>query len=142
MRDYQREYKNPYWMRNTLYYEILWIIRGYEDLKKEYNDRIEEGMSPGTESSGGKTNQTGDPTGMKAIKLTVISEQIRAIEKARLVIPFQYMEGMKDLTGRTVMVLGRKFNLTSQDPEFGLLSKPVCSIFNCGKAIEYLSSLV
>ncbi|MBR3340123.1 MAG: hypothetical protein IKG30_00760 [Clostridiales bacterium] len=54
----------------------------------------------------------------------------------------QYMEGMKDLTGRTVMVLGRKFNLTSQDPEFGLLSKPVCSIFNCGKAIEYLSSLV
>ena len=94
MRDYQREYKNPYWMRNTLYYEILWIIRGYEDLKKEYNDRIEEGMSPGTESSGGKTNQTGDPTGMKAIKLTVISEQIRAIEKARLVIPFQYMEGI------------------------------------------------
>lgn len=94
MRDYQREYKNPYWMRKALYYEVLWIIRGYNDLKKEYNDRIDEGMSPGSETPGGKTNSTGDPTGMKAIKLTVISEQIRAIEKARLVIPFQYMEGI------------------------------------------------
>ena len=54
----------------------------------------------------------------------------------------QYMSVMKDLTDRTVIVLCRKFNLTADDSEFGLLSKPVCSLFDCDKAIEYLSSLV
>lgn len=96
MRDYQPRKNNQYWMDDRLWRKTLFLIRDYDRLTTEYNDRIGEGMSPGTESSGGKTNQTGDPTGMKAIKLAVISEQIRAIEKARLKIPFEYMEGVWD----------------------------------------------
>lgn len=81
-------------MDDRLWRKTLFVIRDYDRLKTEYNDRIDEGMSPGSDTPGGKTNRTGDPTGMKAVKLAVISEQIRAIEKAKLVIPYAYMEGV------------------------------------------------
>ena len=70
------------------------MIRDYYRLNAEYNDRIDEGMSPGSETPGGKNNKTGDPTGMKAIKLSSIAERIRAVEKARLAIPYEYMDGV------------------------------------------------
>lgn len=64
-------------------------------MKTEYEDRIDEGMSVEPDAPpGGKTYKTGDPTGMKAIKLSVLAEQIRAIEKARMVIPDEYMPGI------------------------------------------------
>lgn len=53
-----------------------------------------------------------------------------------------YYSGMKDIVSRTVMVLGRRFNLSSEDPEYGLLSKPSASLFDCYSAINYLKSLV
>ena len=70
------------------------MIRDYYRLKAEYNDRIDEGMSPDSEVPGGKTNKTGDPTGMKAIKLSSIAERIRAVDKAKLVVPCEYMDGI------------------------------------------------
>ena len=72
------------------------MIRDYYRLNAEYNDRIDEGMSPGSETPGGKTNKTGDPTGMKAIKLSSIAERIRAVDKAKLAIPYEYMDGVWD----------------------------------------------
>lgn len=96
MRDYQPRKNNQYWMDDRLWRKVLAIIRDYERLRAEYNDRVEEGMSPGSETPGGKTNKTGDPTGMKAIKLAVIADQIRAIEKAKLVVPYEYMAGIWD----------------------------------------------
>lgn len=96
MRDYQPKKNNQYYMDDRLWRKTLFVIRDYYRLKTEYDDRINEGMSIGSETLGGKTNRTGDPTGLKAVKLAVISEQIRAIEKARLMVPYEYMDGVWD----------------------------------------------
>ena len=96
MRDYQPRKDNQYYMDDRLWRKTHFVIRDYYRLKTEYEDRIGEGMSIGTEVSGGKTNRTGDPTAIKAVKLAVISEQIRAIEKAKLAIPYEYMDGIWD----------------------------------------------
>lgn len=95
MRDYQRKRNNPYVLPWNLYREMLYAIRDYDRLVEEYNNRLEEGMSPESDSpSGGKTNRTGDPTGMKVVKLSEISRRILAIDKARMVIPEEYMNGI------------------------------------------------
>ena len=97
MRDYQRTRRNPYILPSDLWHRTLYFIRGYDRMREEYDDRIEEGMSPGSDGvPGGKTYRTGDPTGMKAIKLSVLGEQIRAIEKAKLVVPYEYMDSIWD----------------------------------------------
>lgn len=96
MRDYQSTKNNQYYMDDRLWRKTLFVIRDYYRLKAEYDDRLGEGMSSGSEVPTGKTNRTGDPTGLKAVKLAVISEQIRAIEKARLMIPYEYMDGIWD----------------------------------------------
>lgn len=54
----------------------------------------------------------------------------------------EYMSSMKDYTERTEMVLGRKFVLSSADPEYGLMSKPANSMWGFGIAVEYITSLV
>lgn len=93
MRDYN-PIKGMYVLPNNLWRQTISMIRDYYRLNAEYKDRIDEGMSPGSETPGGKTNKTGDPTGMKAIKLSSIAERIRAVEKARLAIPYEYMDGV------------------------------------------------
>lgn len=93
MRDYN-PIKGMYALPNNLWRQTISMIRDYYRLKAEYDDRIDEGMSPGSETPGGKTNKTGDPTGMKAIKLSSIAERIRAVEKAKLVVPYEYMDGI------------------------------------------------
>lgn len=52
----------------------------------------------------------------------------------------QYMTEMKDFTNRTVTSLSQKFVLSSNDPEYGLMSKPSCRTFGYGLAIEYVES--
>ena len=52
-----------------------------------------------------------------------------------------YYTGMNDIVSRTTMVLGKKFYFSSEDPEYGLLSKPSSTLFSYGTAIEYLKSL-
>lgn len=52
----------------------------------------------------------------------------------------QYMTEMKDFTNRTVISLSQKFVLSSNDPEYGLMSKPSCRTFGYGLAIEYVES--
>lgn len=95
MRDYQRKRNNVYILPSDLWHRTLYMIRGYYRMKEEYDDRIDEGMTVATDSpSGGKTFRTGDPTGMKAVKLSVLAEQIRSIEKAMMVVPEEYMDGI------------------------------------------------
>ena len=93
MRDYNPE-KGLYVLPNNLWRQTISMIRDYDRLKTEYDDRINEGMSPGSEEPSGKTYRTGDPTGVKAIKLSSIAERIRAVEKAMLWIPYEYREGI------------------------------------------------
>ncbi len=95
MRDYQRKRNNRYKLPADLWYRTLYFIRGYERMRAEYDERIDEGMSIGSDSAPvGKTNRTGDPTAAKAMKLSDLSEQVRAIERARLAIPYEYVEGI------------------------------------------------
>ena len=95
MRDYQRKRNNAYVMPTDLWYRTLYFIRGYDWMKAKYDDRIDAGMSVRfDEPPAGKTFKTGDPTGMKVVKLANLAEQIRAIDKAKLVIPYEYMDGV------------------------------------------------
>ena len=95
LRDYQRQTNNPYRLDHELWMQTLWLIRRYDRLIEEYNLRIDEGMSPDPESlPAGKSNRTGDPTSLRAMKLAEISKQIMAIDKAKLTIPEEYMKGV------------------------------------------------
>ena len=47
---------------------------------------------------------------------------------------------MKGFTERTVMTLGRHYVLSSNDPEYGLMSKPSNSMLGYGLAIDYVES--
>lgn len=94
MRDY-----NPklglYVLPDNLWRQTIAMIRDYYRLKTEYEDRLGEGMSPRSDvPPAGITNKTGDPTGVKAIKLSSIAERIRAVDKAKLHIPYEYMDGI------------------------------------------------
>ena len=94
MRDYTSG-QGIYVLPDNLWRQTIAMIRDYGRLKTEYEDRLGEGMSPGSDDvPSGKTNKTGDPTGMKAIKLSSIAERIRAIEKAKLIVPYEYMDGI------------------------------------------------
>ena len=54
----------------------------------------------------------------------------------------EYMPAMKDFTARTVISLHQKFVLSSNDPEYGLLSKPSNRRYNYTTMHEYLESLI
>lgn len=54
----------------------------------------------------------------------------------------EYMPTMKDYTNRTVMSLHQKFVLSSNDPEYGLMSKPSNQRYNYYMMHDYLESLI
>ena len=94
MREYTPK-SGSYVLPENLWRQTISLIRDYHRLKSEYGDRVDEGMSPSTsELPAGKTNKTGDPTAVKALKLSSIAERIRAIEKGMLWIPYEYREGI------------------------------------------------
>lgn len=97
MSDYQRQSrKNVYRLPKAAWMGALYLIRNYDTMKKLYDERLEEGYSIATDAPSGKTNRITDPTGMKAQKLSDLADDIRAIEKAKLVIPAEYMDGVWD----------------------------------------------
>ncbi len=52
------------------------------------------------------------------------------------------MPAMKDFTDRTVISLQQRFVLSSNDPEYGLLSKPSNRRYNYAMMYDYLGSLI
>ena len=54
----------------------------------------------------------------------------------------EYMPAMKDFTARTVISLHQKFVLSSNDPEYGLLSKPSNRRYNYTTMHDYLESFI
>ncbi|MDO4421804.1 MAG: hypothetical protein Q4C15_07175 [Eubacteriales bacterium] len=54
----------------------------------------------------------------------------------------EYMPAMKDFTARTVISLHQKFVLSSNYPEYGLLSKPSNRRYNYTTMHDYLESLI
>ena len=53
-----------------------------------------------------------------------------------------YNSGMEDIVSRTNIVLGRRYSFSSDDPEYGLLTKPVNSQMSFVTAVEYLNTLL
>ena len=53
-----------------------------------------------------------------------------------------YRFQMDDIISRTKIVLGRKFNLSPDDPEYDILYKPSNNMMNYETASEYLNSLM
>lgn len=54
----------------------------------------------------------------------------------------EYMPAMKDFTVRTVISLQQRFVLSSNDPEYGLMSKPSNRRYNYALMHDYLESLI
>lgn len=91
MRDYQR--KGKYILPQAVYNKTVWQIRDYQRMKDTYEALAEERPAPPDgmpRGSGGKS----DPTAQKAIKLSELSREIDAIEKARKMMPAEYRDGV------------------------------------------------
>lgn len=83
MRDYQPLKNNPYYIEPSIYKAILYIIRSYGALKKEYEELIEIKTYPKFEpNKSGNNYNKNDITGEIAIKLERKAHIINAIESA------------------------------------------------------------
>lgn len=89
-RVYQPQLNNDNWIPHELYMQIIHIIRDYDRMKSELNDLIEESPAPSDGQPRG--TQTSDPTVRKALKVSVTSDKIRAVEKAIASIPEEYQD--------------------------------------------------
>lgn len=93
MRDYQRR-KGKYILPGTLYMKTIYQIRDYYRLKERLDDIAQEQPDPRQPHvSGGRK---GSATEMKAIRREHDRNAVRAIEKARDLIPKEYRQGVWD----------------------------------------------
>lgn len=90
MRDYQPHANNPYWLPQTLYRRTLALIRDY-DRMVEQHENIPEETKPSGQGSG---SGTGDRTGSRGVRSAAISLDIDAIDRARLMVPEEYQDGV------------------------------------------------
>ena len=87
MRNYQPQKTSPYILPHNLYMQVLYLIRDYDRLKKEYHDIIDETpFNDGQPRSGGIT----DTTAKKAVKIASISDKLASIEQSLILIPMEY----------------------------------------------------
>lgn len=93
MRYYQPTKNNPYFLPRTLYKRMVHLVRDYERLKIEYHDILHEIPSAQISEQSHRT-YTSDPTARKAMRLTVVSSDIKAVEQALVIIPPEYRDGI------------------------------------------------
>ena len=104
-REHQRTKNNPYLLPHNLYMQALYIIRDYDRLKGEYHAILEQRPAPRIESGYGrdgrvsaeympKGNEVSNPTEDKALRLAAISNRMRAVEQALLMVKPKYREGV------------------------------------------------
>lgn len=92
MRNYQRQKNNPYKLPHNLYMRMLYLVRDYERIKSERVDILHSSpVHDGQPHSG-----IGNPTEIKGIKLAVLNDECRAVEKALQTIPDEYRKGILD----------------------------------------------
>ncbi len=97
MRNYTPKSKKEYYLEHNLYMQILYMIRGYKNLKDRYYNIIHE--SPPPPDGMPRNNKIGNPTEHKALTCAFILEQLIAIEQ-------------------TIFELKAKYNNTYTDEEF------------------------
>jgi len=94
LRDYQSVKNNPYLLPDTLYRRVIALIRDYDRLKDEYHEVLHSGgQRPDGQPRG---TQVSNPTERKAIRMALISSELKAVEQAIVVIPHEYRNGVQD----------------------------------------------
>lgn len=78
-----------YWMPGALRNEIKWFLRGYDDMKAEYDS-----LAWGSMETDGQPRGTapGDPTASRAIRAARLGSNLRAIDKALEALPEYYRQ--------------------------------------------------
>jgi hypothetical protein len=94
MRDYQPKKIDKYVLPYNLYGRVLRIIRDYERLKNEYHDTLNTIQRPAFSEI--KKVRVDDPTCRQAMKLSVISNELQAVEQSLMSVPHEYRGGVWD----------------------------------------------
>lgn len=77
-----------------VYAQVIAIVRGYEDMRLEYDRMLEKSTRPSDGQPRGTSNSDG--TSRQAIKRADISKKLEAIEQSLLKIPEEYRQGVWD----------------------------------------------
>ena len=86
---------NPYTLPDDIFIRIVYLIKGYDRMKAEYQAILDS--SPPTISETQVTiydKKQVNPTEAKAIKLSKLSDEIYVIEQAQQAIPVMYRKGV------------------------------------------------
>lgn len=89
MRDY---YLKTSEIPEELYRQTLWMIKGYDRMKEEYDNAIWDSPEPPDGQPRG--SNTGDPTSREGMKRAELFRKLQAIEQAKISIPNDYREGV------------------------------------------------
>ena len=89
MRDYYLKNSD---MPEDLYRHTLWMIKGYDRMKEEYDNAIWDSPEPPDGQPRG--SNTGDPTSREGLKRAELFRKLQAIEQAKLSLPEDYREGV------------------------------------------------
>lgn len=89
MRDYYLKNSD---MPEDLYRQTLWMIKGYDRMKTEYDNAIWDSPEPPDGQPRG--GNTGDPTSREGLKRAELFRKLQAIEQAKLYIPECYRDGV------------------------------------------------
>lgn len=89
MRDYYSKNSD---MPEDLYRQTLWMIKGYDRMKTEYDNAIWDSPEPPDGQPRG--GNTGDPTSREGLKRAELFRKLQAIEQAKLSLPEDYRDGV------------------------------------------------
>ena len=93
MRDYQPKYKNPYYLEHTVYRRALALVRDYPRLIQAREETIWQAAAA---MPGGGRSLPGKPTEAKALRIGVMEDDIRIVERALKKIPKEFRQGVLD----------------------------------------------
>jgi len=94
--DYQSTKNNPFLLPDTLYPRVIALIRDYHRLKDDYQEILHDGGRRYSTIQPRSGNKKSDETMHKAIRLSVVSDDLRAIDQALVLVPHEYRSGIKD----------------------------------------------
>lgn len=89
MRDYYLKNSD---MPEDLYRHTLWMIKGYDRMKEEYDNAIWDSPEPPDGQPRG--SNAGDPTSREGLKRAELFRKLQAIEQAKLSLPEDYRDGV------------------------------------------------
>ena len=100
MKDYQQKRVKDYVMPQPVYRQALWAVKDLERLKEKLADLKTDAYVLGGRDmtmpvTGYGTGLVCDSTGSKAVKITVLTRRIEAIESALLYLPEKYRQGIE-----------------------------------------------